>query len=422
VPVVQAAADAPAGYAAIVDRLLAKTPAQRYASADDVRLDLRRFREGRPLEAQATTVAAATTAAAAGGVGAAYVAATTAMPPSAAAPPTAAQPPAYTYGYDREPPTNRGWLVAGIILLLAALAIGGWLLYRALSGTASAKVAVPPVVGRPIDEAKKLVSDAGLVAVENAQPKEGIGAGLVYAQQPESGDVEEGSSVTLTFNPAAVQVQLPNLVGQQVAQAEQTLASLGLTAQRQPREDANQPEGVVLDQDPKPGPIDKGRAVVLVVSAGRGKVAVPNVTNLDQVTAAAQLAAAGLNPRTVQEPSDGVPAGSVIRTIPAAGQTVDKGTEVSMVVSTGAEPVAVPSVEGKTESQARDELQAAGFLQRVNYQDVPSGSAQVGKVISQSPAPGTELRKGETVSLIVGRAVTPPPTTTTTTLPPTSTT
>ena len=62
-------------------------------------------------------------------------------------------------------------------------------------------------------------------------------------------------------------------------------------------------------------------------------------------------------------------------------------------------------MEGKTESEGRDELQAAGFLQRVVCQDVPSGSTQDGRVISQNPAPGTELPRGETVTLIVGKAV-----------------
>ena len=172
---------------------------------------------------------------------------------------------------------------------------------------------------------------------------------------------------------------------------------------------------MVLAQDPPPGKVDVGRTVVLTVSAGKGIVAVPNVANLDQVTAAAQLTTAQLGVKTAQEPSDTVAAGKVIRTLPPAGQKVPKGTEVTMVVSTGAEPVPVPGVEGKTEADARNQLQAAGFLQRVVYQDVPFGSTQDGKVISQAPAPGTPLPKGETVSLVVGKAVAPPATTTTTT-------
>ena len=56
----------------------------------------------------------------------------------------------------------------------------------------------------------------------------------------------------------------------------------------------------MLAQDPQPGKVDVGRTVMLTVSAGKGTVAVPNVANLDQVTAAAQLAAAGLGVKTTQ--------------------------------------------------------------------------------------------------------------------------
>jgi serine/threonine-protein kinase len=424
-PLQQVAPDVPAGYETITNHLLAKNPAQRYASADDVRLDLRRFRDGGTVQAAAPTTVSATVTGPAAAVPVA--AATTAM---AATPlPTTAQPTgAYGYGYGNgyeEPPRSRGWLVAGILLLLAALGIGGWLLFRALAEGSTAQVSLPSVLGRPIDEAKQIVNQLGLVPVEEARPTEDFEPGIVYEQSPQPGLVDEGSDVRLVFNPAAEQVELPNLVGRQQAEAEQILGTLGLVPQIEPREDASQPEGTVLEQDPPPGLVDTGRTVILVVSSGQGETTVPNVANVDQVTAAAQLANANLRVKTVQEPSDTVPAGQVIRTLPPSGQTVPKGTEVTMVVSTGAEPVPVPNVEGKSESQGRDELQAAGFLQRVVYQDVPSGSDQAGRVISQNPAPGTELRRGETVTMVVGRAVDPPTTTeaptTTTTEPPTTT-
>ena len=100
--------------------LLAKNPVQRYSSADDVRLDLRRFREGGTVQADAPTGIAPAVVGAAALAAAPAVGATTAM---AATPlPTAAQPAgAYGNGYD-EPPPSKGWLVAGIILLLGALA------------------------------------------------------------------------------------------------------------------------------------------------------------------------------------------------------------------------------------------------------------------------------------------------------------
>ncbi len=307
-PLHQVAPDVPAGYETITGHLLAKNAAQRYSSADDVRLDLRRFREGGTVLADAPTGIAPAVVGAAALAAAPAVGATTAM---AATPlPTAAQPVGpYGNGYD-EPPPSRGWLVAGIILLLAALAIGGWLLYRALAEGTTAQVSLPSVLGRPIDEAKQIVTQLGLVPVEEARPTADFAPGIVYEQSPQPGLVDDGSEVRLVFNPAAEQVDLPNLVGMTQQEAEQVLASLELVPQVTPQEDPSQPEGTVLAQDPVPGKVDKGRTVILVVSSGQGQVAVPNVANLDQVTAAAQLAAAGLQVKTVQEPSDTVPAGT----------------------------------------------------------------------------------------------------------------
>ena len=81
-------------------------------------------------------------------------------------------------------------------------------------------------------------------------------------------------------------------------------------------------------------------------------------------------------------------------------------------------------VTGLTESEARDQLQAAGFLASKSDVDVPFGAAQAGKVVSQSPTAGTPAAKGSTVSIIVGKELPPPATTTTTstTVPPTTTT
>ena len=153
-------------------------------------------------------------------------------------------------------------------------------------------------------------------------------------------------------------------------------------------QESDQPAGTVLAQDPAPGKVDAGSTVKLTVSKGVGQVAVPNVANLDVVTATSQLSTAGLAVTQAQEPSERVDAGTVIRTDPAAGQVVNKGTAVKIVVSSGPPQVGVPMVTGLTESEARDQLQAAGFLASKSDVDVPFGSAQAGKVVSQSPTAG----------------------------------
>ena len=81
----------------------------------------------------------------------------------------------------------------------------------------------------------------------------------------------------------------------------------------------------MLAQDPAPGKVDAGSAVKLTVSKGVGQVGVPNVANLDVVTATSQLSTAGLVVTQAQEASERVDAGTVIRTDPPAGQVVEQG-------------------------------------------------------------------------------------------------
>jgi beta-lactam-binding protein with PASTA domain len=326
-------------------------------------------------------------------------------------------------GYYEEPPRRNGWYVLGAVLAVLLIAIGGFVLYNALKDdNAVAQVTLLDVRNKPIDQAKQDVQAQGLVAVEDPQENDAVAVGVVFAQDPPAGqEVESGSQVKLTFNKGKGQVDLPNLVGQPITQANGALSALGLTPQVTEQESADQPAGTVLAQDPAPGKVDAGSTVKLTVSKGVGQVAVPNVANLDVVTATSQLSTAGLAVTQAQEPSERVDAGAVIRTDPAAGQVVNKGSAVKIIVSSGPPQVAVPMVTGLSESEARDQLQAAGFLASKSDVDVPFGAPQAGKVVSQSPTAGTPAAKGSTVSIIVGKEL-PPPATTTTTLPPTTTT
>jgi beta-lactam-binding protein with PASTA domain len=162
----------------------------------------------------------------------------------------------------------------------------------------------------------------------------------------------------------------------------------------------------------------QGTAVVLTVSKGEDQVTIPNVVG-QSADAAEQLLTSsfGLVVARAEEPNDTVPAGSVIRTDPGTDATVSKGSTVTLVVSTGPTQVAVPFVTGLTETQATQKLTEAGLLSSITYQDVPFGSPNDKRVLSQSTAPTQLVDSSSTIALVVGKAL-PAPTTTTT--PPTS--
>jgi beta-lactam-binding protein with PASTA domain/Ca2+-binding RTX toxin-like protein len=169
--------------------------------------------------------------------------------------------------------------------------------------------------------------------------------------------------------------------------------------------------GTVIDSFPEPGivlPVNS--PVDLFVSLG---TIVPTVTGvpLGQTftpgTAENIILEAGMVIGVITlQSSTTVPAGTVISQDPAAGLTVDVGTAMNMVVSSGPPPVTVPNVVGQTQAAASSSLTAAGLtVGAVTFS--PSTTVAAGSVISQTPAAGASAPAGSAVALVVSQG-TPP--------------
>jgi serine/threonine-protein kinase len=118
-----------------------------------------------------------------------------------------------------------------------------------------------------------------------------------------------------------------------------------------------------------------------------------------------------------------VPENTVMEIRPGPGELVEIGSDVLIIVSSGPEDVRVPVVVGRTEAQARNTLTELGLIPVVQYQDGNFGTAEDGRVISQSLPVGSRVPPGTEITIVVARNTAPPPTTippTTTTIPPTT--
>jgi eukaryotic-like serine/threonine-protein kinase len=140
-------------------------------------------------------------------------------------------------------------------------------------------------------------------------------------------------------------------------------------------------------------------AAVLLLSSSAGHVNVPNVTGETEQAASARLRAAGLGISPSLASSATVADGRVISQSPVAGSRVEKGSRVSIVVSSGPGSEALESVEGLTAAEAMKRLRAAGFTPA--RKDEPSSTVAKGKVIGTEPPAGTELQVGSPVSVLV---------------------
>lgn len=126
---------------------------------------------------------------------------------------------------------------------------------------------------------------------------------------------------------------------------------------------------------------------------------VPDVVGATFESAERALAEEDLGVVRRSEASDIVPDGSVIRTTPGAGTSVNVGQDITVYVSTGAETVSVPPVEGLSTDDARAALEAAGLqIGQISARSVP-GLAE-GQVISSSPVAGDEVIVGSVVNLV----------------------
>ena len=161
--------------------------------------------------------------------------------------------------------------------------------------------------------------------------------------------------------------------------------------------------GIVLAADPAAGrEVGRGSTVILTVSQGQERYAVPQLVGHTQAEAQQRLTDAKLTVgRTTQAFSENVPQGQIISTSPAAGASVKRATPVALVTSKGRQPIELQDWTGKPADQAIQALTGAKLKVDATKQDwhdtVPKGS-----VISQSPATGT-LFQGDAIVLVVSK-------------------
>ncbi|CAL9471445.1 Serine_threonine-protein kinase PknB [Streptomyces sp. enrichment culture] len=397
---------------AIVLKALVKDPDYRYQSADEMRADIEACLDGQPVAATAAMGAMAaagyggypddqrTTALRSDG---GHGHSTTVLPPM--------NPDDGGYGYDDRPGRRRQkksststvlLVLAGVLVLVGAILIGKYAVGG--SGTDD-RVAVPDLVGQTQEDATKRLSNVDLkLGTVTRKPCEEQPQGKVCEQTPAQGtEVDKQTEVDLVVSTGAPKVTVPSVIGLSLEEARSKLEGddYQLKVETEERETSDTP-GTVLDQDPVKGKeVEKGSTITLVVAKAVAKSTVPDVIGQSSCEAAqAQMTASGLvGTCSEQETDDPNQVGKVISTTPQAGQQVDKGSSVQIVLGKAkeVEQVQVPgNLVGMSLKDARKALQDAG-LQAGN---VTGSQDENALVVSSDPAPGSTVDKGAAVNLV----------------------
>jgi eukaryotic-like serine/threonine-protein kinase len=393
----------------VVLRALAKAPEDRYQTAEEFAEDLHRVEAGLPIAPETSEAATALLAVPGGTMGGTTQVlptdATRVAPPRTQAP---GRPPPYApgYRYDEPPPKRRRWVPwLLVVLLLAAAAFAGWYVFTQIQDqlAASQPVPVPNVVGLREQLAVNKIEDAGLQAKVERAASADVKRGFVIDQRPDGGSrIQKGDEVTLIVSTGVPKTTVPDVVGMDYADAVDALTAAHLEARRR-EVFSEKPQGQVVGQNPPADEtVAEGSTVLLRVSKGQNTVTVPDVLNQTESSARAELQAAGFDAQTVNAPSDSTPEGLVSAQSPDPGTEAQKGSTVTITVSTGPSTTTVPNVVGEQEETASDDLKNAGFKVKVEHVPV-TDPTQDNVVQSQDPAGGSQAEKGSRVTISVGQ-------------------
>lgn len=138
---------------------------------------------------------------------------------------------------------------------------------------------------------------------------------------------------------------------------------------------------------------------ILDDTASSEMVEIPSLKGMTQEGVRTTLSDLGLTmTMTPGASSQTVAEGLFLKSTPAPGTKVAKGTKVKVTFSTGPGDTTVPSLEGLTQKQALEALKTAG-LKLGEISSVDSGKVDKDKVVSSSPAAGEPVKKGDSVDL-----------------------
>ncbi|MGC4934487.1 Stk1 family PASTA domain-containing Ser/Thr kinase [Gordonia sp. DT30] len=327
-------------------------------------------------------------------------------PRRALRPDTGGQPAA---GKGDDTPVRRRspWLVAGSVAAVLVLVVGLLLWWSPWSSGSAHKVAVPAVSGLSAADARTALERAGFGVKQLEESSETVEAGKATRSAPgENVPTADGSTVTLFISNGRERARVPDVRNKTQADAMAQLQSAGFSNINVQQVDSVSVDvGKVVDANPAIGADAPVRdPLILRISTGPKNVTIPNVVGEFESAARAQLEELGLDVAVVAGDSE-LPQGQVVSASPTVGGTIKQGSTVQLTVSRG-NMFVLPDLTGQTADQARATLGRSGWNGSLTEttRNVPLGSPDDGKVLSQTPGGGSKVNKNGGVSIVVGRA------------------
>lgn len=272
----------------------------------------------------------------------------------------------------------------------------------------TAQEEVPNVVGMTQADAERMITGYGFTLGKTTEEESStFEAGTVISQSRVAGKMADlGLAIDIVVSKGvdkpAVEVAVPDLTGMTQTQAEEALFALKLVpVPLDPVAKDDVSPGKIYQQSVAAGTkVKEGTHVQFTAALGNATAKVPQVTGMTKDEAVKALVNAGFNVDVHEEYNANYEAGKVSSQNPSPNIHVLTGTTISLMVSKGQAPVGkieVPNFVTLTLPQAIQTANQAGLV------IAPGGVDLNGVAVTQSPAPGTEVDPGATITINFGQ-------------------
>ncbi|MFJ6412080.1 Stk1 family PASTA domain-containing Ser/Thr kinase [Terribacillus saccharophilus] len=226
------------------------------------------------------------------------------------------------------------WITV-ILVLLAGAGIG------IVLATTPKEVTMVDVRGDSYADAVDKLSDLDLHVKREATASDTVEEGSVVKTDPSAGSkIKEGSSVTVYTSIGKEKEEFDDYEGKTFSQVEKLLDDKGYKNVRSYEEFSDEPVGTIISQiQPQAGTkvVPEDTTVIFEVSKGPEAVTLTDLTGMTEDEAQSYLDKNDLDGNFIEQPSDEVKEGVVIRHDPGSGQSIEENGSVDLYVSTGPE-------------------------------------------------------------------------------------
>ena len=236
-------------------------------------------------------------------------------------------------------------ITIAIILGIILIPIIGFFGTKALMDAGVPKdVDLPNLVGKTLEEANKEIEGTDITLEQTEEFNADVEAGKIISQDPpyvNGYTVKENSTIKIVISKGTEKAVVENVKGKTYEEAVQILEKANLKVERVDQTSQTVEAGIVIDQEPgEDEEVNAGDTVKLYVSSGTGieQVEVENVVGKTEEEATSILTKAGLKVNVGYKEDSSKATDTVLSQDPAAGEKIDEGSTVTIVVNTYRKP------------------------------------------------------------------------------------